>query len=258
MKEFLDAMLARIKSPILGISSIIYLVANLPVIARFFIVDNATKLEMLSNYQIDYWLLVKCILISIAYIIASDWIQVIIDRVVMKAKETRNKINYNSKSRVVALEYKSTKEYQEKLVDKDLEDWSNRKTLLEEQLEEANKTLSTTSKVISRHKERNTFLEESLEQRIKNAVHIKRLLSDIDGSLSQLENEFNIRSIEGKQVWGEVPPKDKEGNVLRMTDAKWEFMGSNLNQIRSAIIAIEKENEVPLIHSELNKTGAGG
>ncbi|EKO3977948.1 hypothetical protein FNJ21_001574 [Vibrio fluvialis] len=123
MKELLDAFLTRIKSPFLGLTFLLYLTVNLKTILIFFVVDNKDKLDMINNYQIDIGVLSLCALLSIAYVISSDWLQYILDTCVYKAKEKRQSIVYQSRANLANAEYKSTSAYQAKIIEKELEDW---------------------------------------------------------------------------------------------------------------------------------------
>lgn len=250
MKEFLDAMLARVKSPLLGLTSSLYLFINMPLIVKFFVVDKTQKLAILDNYQFDFLLLFKCFVITTLYIIVSDWIQVLIDRAVMKARETRNAINYNSKSRLAGLEYRSTKEYQEKLVDRELEDWTSKKEECETQIVDLKKQLAVVEKNLEMYKTKVLFLEGLAEEHTKSAVRIDRAITLANDALLGLEEIFSIKNDKDREFGPTIPPRDKDGFVFRLNDAQLEFAGSKINQLRNGLTEINQENNVPLIKEE--------
>ena len=142
MKEFLDVILSRIRSPFLGIASLVYIVASFPLIAKFIIVGSDEKLAMLDAYHFNYVLMAKCIGIAILYIIVADWLQVVVDQLVISAREKRKTIAYKSQSKILALEYKSTKEYQEKLFDKELEGWDEEKEKMKKLIHNSEVTIN--------------------------------------------------------------------------------------------------------------------
>ncbi|EKO3542181.1 hypothetical protein K0L52_003986, partial [Vibrio fluvialis] len=147
MKELLDAFLTRIKSPFLGLTFLLYFTVNLKTILIFCVVDNKDKLDMINNYQIDFGVLSLCALLSIAYVISSDWLQYILDQCVYKAKEKRQSIVYQSRANLANAEYKSTSAYQAKIIEKELEDWLSQKNKYESELKDVSEILNSSNEI---------------------------------------------------------------------------------------------------------------
>lgn len=146
MKEILDAIFTRLKSPFLGSTLIIYIIFNIKTIAIFFIEDKEKKLEMLENYHIDMSLLIICVVMAFSYIIFSDWLQVIVDLLVTKAKEKRKIILFDSRARIANKEYISTPEYRRALAERELDEWVSDRDKKKKEIEELREKLTKSEK----------------------------------------------------------------------------------------------------------------
>lgn len=229
MKEFLDVILSRIRSPFLGIASLVYIVASFPLIAKFIIVGSDEKLAILDAYHFNYVLMAKCIGIAILYIIVADWLQVVVDQLVISAREKRKTIAYKSQSKILALEYKSTKEYQEKLFDKELEGWDEEKEKMKKLIHNSEVTIN--------------------ELRV-NEKKANERISDLNIKLDNISNEF--RAYKDKQI---IKDKCLIESLSKLNLIKEELGVKELNDGTSYISTLDNIGRDALKKDNIIKIG---
>lgn len=127
MKELLQAILSRIKSPIFGSALLFYLLYNSKELAIFIWSSNENKLKMIQDFEPNYIVITSCFFASLSYFIFHEWLQVIVDLSVKKARSFRQMFIYQQDGELAMSRYKSTDEYQKKLVDRQLDTWEEEK-----------------------------------------------------------------------------------------------------------------------------------
>ncbi|EOX4903927.1 TPA: hypothetical protein ACPJ0Y_003826 [Vibrio diabolicus] len=244
MKEFLDAILSRMRSPFLGISSLMYLVANVPMIAKFFIVSPDKKLSMLESYHFDYTLLLQCMALALLYIVMADWLQVLIDKLVINAREKRKAITYRSQAKILALEYKSTKAYQEKLVDKELEGWEQERSMLKHSIAEKKEEIALYERNSEDLNEKILQLKNEIAEREKkylaqkeNSISRQNAVMDVLMNIKSIEELLGVRiSSDGKKYVGML---ESYNTSKKATDDLTTYLNETISKIENDLLGKE-------------------
>ncbi|NOI81037.1 hypothetical protein F0237_10225 [Vibrio tubiashii] len=183
MKEIIEAFLVRLKSPFLGMVTLIYVAFNFKSIVTFFIVNNEEKLKIIDAYSFDWKLALGCALLSFSYLVFSDWLQLLIDMGVLRARELRKSKAYESQAKIVEAEYKSSKEYLGKLIDKELLNWKEEKDSLLDSLAESKEIV-----------DKNYKKYHQLEQKFSY------VFADRDNKLTQLNDQRDLTKALGNSI----------------------------------------------------------
>lgn len=212
MKDFISAIAHttanRLRSPILGSFILCWLIINHNELLYFFYSNSDDKLSMLSiDMNSTFWttepsflfcpLMMKFIypaLLALAYIFGLPFIQNLIDQ--KKFKHVEKKLltekhqveveKYAMQAEVSSARAKISPDYQQKILDRHLDDWTNQKEQLTTQI---------------------TRLQESYE--IEN-----KQKNELNDSYNKLKSEFSSLEEENKELKLSCSEKDEKANKL--------------------------------------------
>lgn len=211
MKEILQAILGRIKSPIFGSAMLFYILYNSKELAIFIWSSNETKLKMIHDFYPNHIVMILCFIASLAYFIFHEWLQVIVDLSVKKARSFRQMFIYQQDGALAMSRYKSTDEYQKKLVDRQLDNWEGEKKGLTNKLQQLVnnevfyeeleiETIRVFGRIIFSINELNEQLGDDEFSKTKISNKLSKLNESINSAMTNHKIIYDKKSINANEI----------------------------------------------------------
>ncbi|ELR66046.1 hypothetical protein C942_00488 [Photobacterium marinum] len=195
MKELIDAILSRMKSPILGSFCLIYALYHIKEIGVFIWSKQEVKLQLLHQFEFNYNELIMFFFVAFCYVVILEWLQFAIDYLVKKSRYFRDKLIHEQNVELAKLKHQASNEYQSKLAEKELESYSDEKKEFEKKIEQLEKLKEHQNDMIDGLTEEvNSFGKYSVINKWEPSYKKLSLLFDKHG-IKKVNGEYQVEML---------------------------------------------------------------